>query len=584
VSIDSLSGVASEQDVESLRPTITGTKHVASAGHYLAAQAALQILEAGGNAIDAGVAAGLVMGVVQSELVNIAGVAPIILYWAQADEIVTISGLGGWPRAVDPELFVREHNGAIPHGLLRTVVPAAPDAWITALRLYGTLSFGDVAGSAIAFARDGFVMYPHMAQLLKSYAEGYARWPSSAEIYLPGGQPPNAGDIFVQRDLARTLQYMVDCESAARSKGRDRGLDAARDAFYRGDIARAIVHFHETNGGLLTMEDMADFRANIEPPESLEFRGARIYACGPWCQGPTLLQMLSILDGIDFAGFGHNSAQYVHTLVEVMKLSFADRHRFFGDPRFVDVPIKRLLNAGYCAHRRALIGEFSACGERASINERQFTQGAPTGGPIAAQIDPAALDTSYVAVIDDRGNVFSATPSDVSYDTPVIPGTGLCPSSRGSQSWADPTCPSSVAPGKRPRLTPAPFLARHANGTITALGTPGGDVQLQALLQVWLNVEAFEMPLQAAVEAARFATYDFPDSFEPHQTYPGRVNVESRFGSEQIVELRRRGHDVAMWPNWAWRAGAVCVARRRAGGGVLEAAADPRRPAYAVGR
>jgi gamma-glutamyltranspeptidase/glutathione hydrolase len=444
------------------------------------------------------------------------------------------------------------------------------------------MSFGDVAASAIAFARDGFVMYPHMSQLLKTYADGYARWPSSAAIYLPGGRPPEVGSIFVQADLARTLQYMVDCEGAVRSQGRGSGLDAARNAFYRGDIARTIVRFHEANGGLLSMADFAEFQVDIEPPVSLSFRGARMYSCGPWCQGPTFLEMLSIVDGIELAGLGHNSAGYVHTLVEAMKLAFADRHRFFGDPRLVAVPIDRLLDAGYCAGRRALIGEVSASGIPSSARDRSSADGVSNSGD-QTTMDLAALDTSYVAVIDGRGNVFSATPSDVSYDTPVVPGTGLCPSSRGSQSWADPAHPSGVLPGKRPRLTPAPFLARHANGTFTALGTPGGDVQLQALLQVWLNVEVFGMPLQAAVEAPRFATYDFPDSFEPHQAYPGRLNIEERLGAEQISELRRKGHDVALWPNWAWRAGAVCVARRQAGG-VLEAAADPRRPAYALGR
>jgi gamma-glutamyltranspeptidase/glutathione hydrolase len=583
VSIDALCDLAADRDVTSLRPTIAGTKHVASAGHYLAAHSALQILEADGNAIDAGVAAGLVMGVVQSELVNVAGVAPIILYLADRKEILTISGLGWWPRAVDPEFFVREHGGSIPEGLLRTVVPAAPDAWITALARYGTMSFSDVAASAISFARDGFVMYPHMAELLKAYAPGYARWPSSAEIYLPGGRPPEVGEVFIQPDLARTLQYMVDCEAAALGRGRVHGLNAARDAFYRGDIARAIVRFHEQNGGLLSMKDLADFHVGIEPAVSVEFHGSRLYACGPWCQGPALLQMLSILDGVNVGSLGHNSSTYVHTLVETIKLAFADRHRYFGDPRFVDVPIRTLLDPVYCAARRALIHE-----------NRMEWGDLPTGDlkPAAGQVsdlaayspaNPCSLDTSYIAVIDRRGNLFSATPSDVSYDTPVIPGTGLCPSSRGSQSWADPRHPSSVAPGKRPRLTPAPFLARSAGGALTALGTPGGDVQLQALLQVWLNMETFQMSPQAAVEAPRFATYDFPDSFEPHQAHPGRLNIEQRLGAEQVADLRRRGHDVALWPNWAWRAGAVCVARQRAGG-VLEAAADPRRPAYAVGR
>jgi gamma-glutamyltranspeptidase/glutathione hydrolase len=570
MSIDSLSGRAAERSIPSLRPTIAGTRHVVSAGHYLAAQTAFQVLEAGGNAIDAGVAAGLAMGVVQSELVNIAGVAPIILYLAESQEVLTISGLGWWPRALDTDLFMREHGGAIPEGILRTVVPAAPDAWITALARYGTMTFGEVAAPAIGFARDGFVMYPLMADLLATYAAGYARWPSSAAIYLPGGRPPQVGERFVQADLARTLQYMADCEAAASRRGRLEGLEAARQAFYGGDIARTIVSFHEAEGGLLSMQDLAEFRVEVERAVTARLRAAEIYSCGPWCQGPALLQMLTLLDGVDLAGLGHNSAAYVHTLVETIKLAFADRHRYFGDPRFVHVPLEKLLEPAYCGARFATIDPARA-GDPAPGDVHETRERLP------------ALDTSYVAVIDGQGNVFSATPSDVSYDAPVVPDTGLCPSSRGSQSWADPRHPSGVAPGKRPRLTPAPFLARSPEGSFTAFGTPGGDVQLQALLQVWLNLQAFGMTPQQAVEAPRFATYSFPDSFEPHAAYPGRLNGEVRLGEETLSKLAARGHEVAPWPEFTWRAGAVCLARQREGG-VLEAAADPRRPAYALGR
>ena len=566
MSVDSLSGIAAEKGIASLRPTIAGTRHAVSAGHYLASQAAFQVLEGGGNAIDAGVAAGLAMGVVQSELVNIAGVAPILIYVAETRAIVSISGLGWWPRALDPDLFVREHGGAIPEGILRTVVPAAPDAWITALSRYGTMTFGEAAAAAIGFARDGFVMYPLMAELLKTYEAGYARWTSSAAIYLPGGRPPRVGERFVQADLASTLQYMADCEAAA---GGDRhaGLCAARDAFYRGDIARTITAFHEAEGGLLTMEDLAAFQVEVEQAVSAATRYGEVFSCGPWCQGPTLLQMLGMLDGADLAGLGHNSPAYLHTLIETVKLAFADRHRWFGDPRFVDVPLGRLLDPAYAAARFA------------EIDPARALSDVQPGNPAPAALP--ALDTSYVAVIDDRGNVFSATPSDVSYDTPVVPRTGLCPSSRGSQSWADPRHPSGVAPGKRPRLTPAPFLSRSPEGRFTAFGTPGGDVQLQALLQVWLNLNVFRMTPQQAVEAPRVASYSFPDSFEPHAAYPGRLNGEARLGPAVLEDLACRGHDVKPWPDFAWRAGAVCLARQTAVG--VEAAADPRRPAYALG-
>src|SRR4051812_394618 len=243
------------------RPTVMGTRHMAASCHYLAAEVAFKVLEAGGNAIDAGVAAGITLGVVQPEYVNVAGVAPIILYSAAENRIVTISGLGTWPRALDRDLFKNNHGSKIPSGVLRTVVPAAPDAWITALARYGTMSFGEVAEGAIIFARDGFPVYPLMAEVIAEQEQNYRRFASNTALYLPNGRPPRVGEIFVQADLARTLQYMVDEERAHSAGGREAGLAAARDAFYRGDIAAAIVHFHKENGGLLSAEDLAEYHS-----------------------------------------------------------------------------------------------------------------------------------------------------------------------------------------------------------------------------------------------------------------------------------------------------------------------------------
>src|SRR6185437_11044855 len=352
---DSISQRVPVQGIESLRPVMMGTRHMAVAGHYGAAHAAFAILEAGGNAIDAGVAGGIALGVLQSDLVNVAGVAPIMVYLARTCEVVTISGLGTWPRAVRPEDFVTRFGGHIPDGVLRTVVPAAPDAWITALERFGTMSFGDCASAAIRFARDGFPMYPLMSEMIGMHIDDYRRWPSSAEIYLPRGRVPQPGERFVQRDLARTLQYLADEEKAASGRGRAAGLQAARDAFYRGDIAHAIVDFHRANGGLLALEDLATFRVGLEPPVRARFRELDLYTCGAWCQGPVLLEVLNILDGIDLRAMGHNSADYVHTLTEAIKLAFADRERWFGDPKFVDVPLQTLLSQGFAADRRACI-------------------------------------------------------------------------------------------------------------------------------------------------------------------------------------------------------------------------------------
>ncbi|MSP67194.1 MAG: gamma-glutamyltransferase family protein [Alphaproteobacteria bacterium] len=569
-----------------MRPTLAGTRHMIAAGHHMAAQAGFLILEAGGNAIDAGVAAGIAMGVLQSELVNVAGVAPIIIYLADRREVVTISGLGTWPKAATLELFLNEHAGQIPESLLRTVVPAAPDAWITALERYGTLSFGDVAAAAIRCARDGFPMYPLMARFIAEEQESYRRWDANAAIYLPGGTVPEIGKPFVQSDLARTLQFMVDEERRASGQGRVAGLAAARDAFYRGDIAKTICDYHAANGGLMTMADMAAFRVAVEPPTRTTFRGWDVYACGPWCQGPALLQALNILEEIDLVGLGHNSVDYVHVVAEAIKLAFADREHYYGDPRHVDVPMAALLEKGYAAQRRGLIRKDQAWPEMPPPGDPR-QQAAILGGaaPVYGLRGVASplRDTSYTCAVDRHGNVFSATPSDVAHEAPVIPGTGLCPSSRGSQSWAVPGHASAVAPGKRPRLTPNPALAIRDGRVFMPFGTPGGDIQVQAMVQAFVNVTVFGMGLQEAVEAPRFGSWSFPNSFEPHGYLSGKLNLERRYDPAIGDGLAARGHDVEWWPEVVWKAGSVSMIAADRESGVLFGAADPRRQAYALG-
>ncbi|MBV8091614.1 MAG: gamma-glutamyltransferase family protein [Alphaproteobacteria bacterium] len=562
------------------RPTIAVTQHAIAAGHYLAATAGFDILQAGGNAIDAGCAAGIALGVLQSDLVDVAGVAPIIIYLADKQEVVTIAGLGPWPKALDPQLFQREHGSKIPKGVLRTVVPAAPDAWITALRRYGTMSFGEVAAAATRFAREGFPMYPLMAASLKRHEPDHRTWPSTAAIFLPGGRVPEVGEVFRQTDLAGSLQYMADEERAAAGRGREAGLEGARDAFYRGDIARQIVAFMKEQGGLLSAEDLAEYHSPVGPPERRRFGDLEVFTCGAWCQGPVLLQMLALLEGLDLAELGHNSADYAHQLTEAMKLAFADREAYYGDPAKVDVPLATLISSEYAAERRKLIRAERAWREMpppGDIGREGARFRASLGEP-----NPEP-DTSYVCVADRWGNLFSATPSDGSYGSPVVPGTGLIPSNRGSQSRPDPHHPAGVAPGKRPRLTPNPALAIKGRDQFLPFGTPGGDVQTQAMLQVLLNLFVFGHDVQAAIEAPRFATYSFPSSFAPFDYYPGRLAVEGRIPETVIAELARRGHEIQRWPDWIWTAGAVCAILADHRRGVLEAGADPRRAAYAIG-
>src|SRR6516165_9118894 len=289
-----------------------GTRFMVAACQYLAAEAGFRILESGGNAIDAGVAAGIALGVVQPEYVNFAGVAPIIIYSAKEDRLVTIAGLGPWPKAVTPDYFQKRHGGKIPTGILRTVVPAAPDAWITALLRFGTMSFGEVAASAIGFARDGFPVYPLMTEVITDHEAEYRMFPSNVALYLPKGRPPQPGELFVQTALAATLQHMADQEAAARGRGREVSLTAARDAFYRGDIARAIVKHQEEHGGLLLADDLANFRSGFEEPAATQFGDIRLFTCGPWCQGPSLLQAINLLDTAELRKLGHNSIGYLH--------------------------------------------------------------------------------------------------------------------------------------------------------------------------------------------------------------------------------------------------------------------------------
>ncbi len=571
---------------DAYRPVIAGTRHAVAAGHYLAAEAGFEILNNGGNAIDAGVAAGIALGVVHSDIVNVAGVAPTLIWLAEKQEMVCIDGLGTWPKAVTPDFFQKFHGGKIPETLLRTVVPAAPAAWLTALSRYGTMSFGEVAASAIRFAREGFAVYPLFAESIAGSEAGFRRWPENEAIYLPNGRPPLPGERFVQSDLAKSLQYMADQEAAKAGEGREAGIQAAYDAFYRGDIARKIADYHRENGGLMTMEDLSDYQVRFEPTVRTNFGGIDVHCCGPWSQGPALAQTLNLLRGIDLKSMGHNSADYIHHIAEALKLAFADREAYYGDPAFTDVPLEELMSDAYTELRRELIRDGEAWPEMPPAGDPRalLAQVAKRNSfaPSAAEPHAVPADTSYCCAMDSMGNAFSATPSDTSRQAPVIPGTGLVPSSRGSQSWADPSHPSSVAPGKRPRLTPNPALAMRDGKPFMAFGTPGGDVQTQAMVQTFLNVVTFDMDIQSAIEAPRFASYSYPSSFEPHDYFPGRLDLESRIPAGTADTLASYGHKIAWWPEKTWKAGAMCGIVRDEASDMLHAGADPRRAGYGL--
>ncbi|MGA8197056.1 MAG: gamma-glutamyltransferase [Acetobacteraceae bacterium] len=558
------------------RPTVYGTRHAVSAGHYLAASAAFSILEAGGNAIDAGCAAGIALGVLQPDLVNVAGVAPIMIRLADGT-VESIAGLGWWPKALPADIFMREHGGKIPDGVLRTVIPAAPDAWITALERHGTMRFADVAASAIRYAGEGFAVYPLLAVSIAAHEHEYRRWQSNTAIFLPNDRVPRAGEKFVQSDLARTLQFMADQDRAAGSD-RKAGLRAAHDAFYIGDIAREIAAFQKREGGYLTMQDLAEYRSPIEPVVRRAWRGHEVITCGPWCQGPALLEALALLERVGVAGLPHNSANYLHRIAECVNLAMADREYFFGDPAFIDVPIEYLLDPATVARRASAVRDDRAFGEMpAPLDRTNLPHMAST-----AEMPKVEADTSYCCVVDRWGNAFSATPSDGSGNLPVVPGLGITPSGRGSQSRPDPRHPAGVAPGKRPRLTPNPAMVVTETGGVMPFGTPGGDVQTQAMLQVLLNVFQHGMELQDAIEAPRVASYSFPSSFAPFEYFPGRLAVEGRIDAATQADLASRGHEVRNWPDWTWLAGSVEAILTDPATGLIGAGADPRRPAYAI--
>jgi gamma-glutamyltranspeptidase/glutathione hydrolase len=562
---------------------VMGRRWAVAAGHPLAAGAAARILAAGGNAVDAGVAGGICLGVVHPDMVSTAGVAPILVHLAATRETHQVSGVGPYPRGASYEYFRDKCGGQLPKGLLRTVVPASPAAWLAALERWGTMSFADVIAPALECAERGYALSNFSAHQMAVNEAGFRAWPTSAAVFQPNGRPIRAGEVLVQRELGETFRAMIAAEKKA-GGSRANGVRAARDHFYRGDPARAIAKFHAENGGLMTYEDLATFEVEVEAALRTTFREYEVACSGFWCQGPALLQALNLLEPYDLVRLGHNSPAYIHLLVEAIKLAFADRDAYYGDPLHVKVPADGLLSKAYADARRTLLREDRAWPEMPPAGDPYGLAAVRNGNgkhPVAGGKERSSLDTSYISVVDEQGNAFSATPSDPGLDSPIIPGVGAVVSPRGSQGWLDPEHPSVVAPGKRPRLTPAPAMMLRDGRAVMPFGTPGGDVQQQAMLQVMMNVTQFGMPMQNAIEAPRVASRSFPDSFWPHAYAPGKLEAEGRIPGETLAALARLGHGVSAWPDWEWRAGAVCGIYIRPDGTRM-CGADPRRGAPAI--
>ncbi|MBY0269926.1 MAG: gamma-glutamyltransferase [Burkholderiales bacterium] len=566
----------------SWRPTVIGKRYAVACGHYLAATAAVRVLERGGNAVDAGVTAAMALAVLQPDIVSFSGVAPTLVYRKKDRSVHSLAGLGWWPQSTDIERLRSEGHGVVPDGLLRTVMPAAPATHVEALLQFGTISFEEAAAAAHEIARDGFAAYPVFVRHLEKFQDKYRRWPSSADLYLPGGRTPRIGEIFRQQQLARSIAGMMQAERNA-AGDRAAKLRAARDYYYKGPIAEGIAAFHREHRGFVTRDDLAAFTVPVEKSISCTYKSHQIHSCDTWCQGISLLQALKTLETVDLAALGHNTPAYIHMTGEALNLAFADREAYVGDPRFVDVPVPGMLSAEYAAAQRARIdigkafGTLPLPGRPPGATRDAFV---PVLSSYPAAAPGAALDTIYCCVVDADGNAYSATLSDNARDTPVIPSLGGTVSSRGAQGRLEPGHPAEVKPGKRPRLTPAPALALDNGEFVMGFGTPGGDVQTQAMLQVYLNITEFGMSVQQAIEEPRFGTFIFPNSFSPHAI--GKFNVESRVPESTLAALKNLGHPVQSWSALTPAAGAVCAIRRDAETGWLHAGADPRREAYAI--
>ena len=595
------------------RPELRGTFGMVSSTHWLASASAMAVLERGGNAFDAAVAAGFVLQVVEPHLNGPGGEVPILAYSAARDGVLVICGQGVAPRSATIGHFRDLGLELIPgSGLLPACVPGAVGGWLELLGQLGTMRLRDVLEYAIGYAEGGYPLVPRIADSIASMEHVFREeWTGSGELYLPGGAVPRAGSCFRNPALAATWRRLLD-EAEARSSDRDAQIEAARDAFYQGFVAEAVDRFvagtaaMDSTGhrhhGLLTGQDMAAWRAGVEQPLTVDYHGVQVCKTGPWGQGPVFLQQLRLLEGFDLEAMGPGGADFVHTVTECSKLAFADREAWYGDPDFVEVPVAELLDRAYADGRRALVGEDASLSLRPGspgglkpqlppqVLEAEGRKpagpaaGMGVGEPTLARDDPDANDTCHVDVADRFGNMVACTPSGGwLHSSPVIPELGFCLGTRGQMFWLSEGVPSSLEGGKRPRTTLTPSLALRDGKPWLAFGTPGGDQQDQWTLTWFLDHLHFGMDLQLAIDAPNFHSEHFPSSFYPREARPGLLAVEDRLGAEVIDELRARGHRVERSGPWAL--GRLCAVGRDPESGFLTAAANPRgRQGYAAGR
>jgi gamma-glutamyltranspeptidase/glutathione hydrolase len=573
-----------------LRPEILGTRGIVAAGRHYSVSAGVRIMQQGGNAIDAGVASVLAAAVCEISHFGFGGEAPTMIYDAKTREVIVINGQGPAPKAATPAMFAAQ--GLVPgNGPLGATIPAMLDAMAIALETKGTMRLEQVIQPAIELA-DGFPMYDFLRNFLISERKATEQYEWSAKTYYPNGHVPEVGEMFRQPNLARTLRAIADADrkAFARSKNRVTAIRAGRDAFYTGDIARRIVAADKAAGGVFAYEDLASFHGQIEKPTTTNFHGFDLYKAGPWNQGPVLLQTLNILEGVDLRSFGVNSADYIHNVHEAIKLAYADRNAFYGDPAFTKVPLAGLLSKPYAAERRALIGPRASLEHRVGdpfrFDPDMKTAPAPRYTPHSQgeKSGAEAGDTTCVDVVDKDGNLFSATPSSgwLLSGAFIAGDTGVPLSNRMTVFDLDPLSPNVLVGGKRPRTTLTPTIVLKDGKPFLAISTPGGDSQDQQILNVLLEILVFGKDIQEAIEAPRINSLHPFGSFDSHPSEPGVLEIENRVPEVVRDALTARGHKLKVLPPYGMSTGVVAVGVDPTNG-TLRGGADVRRERYIFG-
>jgi gamma-glutamyltranspeptidase/glutathione hydrolase len=571
------------QNPHTMFPAVRGTREMVGAANNLEVEAGYRILEQGGNAVDAGVASVLAAAVTEQDHFGLGGEMPLLVKM-NGKPVAVVSGIGVAPKKATVEYYEKrpvepfEQTGMprppIPgQGIRAAITPGVVDGLLLALEKFGTKSFAEVAAPAIEDA-DTFPSTEIFSNTLGMFQKVLAFWPSSQQFYFPNGSVPKPGQIVHMPNLARTLREMAAAEKKAHGN-RAAKIRAVHDLFYKGSIAKRIASFNDANGGLIAYDDLANFHAELDESRSATYRGYAVHKPGFFTQGPVMIEALNILEGYDLKALGHNTPEYLHIVVEAVKLAFADRDRYYGDPKFSKIPEEILLSKSYAAERRKLMDP-----AHASMESRPGNLGASapmTGGGG----NSSNRDTTCVNVFDKFGNAFSATPSGAWLPSVIAGDTGIPLSIRLNSFVLTPGHANRLAPGKRPRVTLSPTLVTKDGEFYMELSTPGGDNQDQALLQVLLNILDFGMTPQEAVESPRFQSEHFYASFDFHEITPGRLSLEGRIPRATIERMTALGHRVQVGGEWSNTSAPVVILKKD---GVLNGAADPRRGRFIFGK